>query len=168
MAEIINVFKELMPDVKLIGKRYSNEDRDSFGSFSSKWGEWFQNGYFEKLKQCEGIEKISDDYVGAMRCVDGRFEYWIGIFMSPNDEAPEDFEAINIDSSQLGVCYVYGNENNGDIYGMEVHNACMEKFKEQNWIVSENNWFVERYNCPRFTTPDEKGNVILDYCAYLG
>jgi len=27
--------------------------------------------------------------------------------------------------------------------------------------------FFELYNCPRFTTPDDKGNVILDYGFYL-
>ena len=27
----------------------------------------------------------------------------------------------------------------------------------------EDDWCFERYNCPRFTTPDEEGNVILDY-----
>ena len=28
-----------------------------------------------------------------------------------------------------------------------------------NW----GDWCFERYNCPRFTSPDEAGNVILDY-----
>ena len=28
-------------------------------------------------------------------------------------------------------------------------------------------WFFERYTCPRFTTPDEDGNVILDICQYV-
>lgn len=27
----------------------------------------------------------------------------------------------------------------------------------------EDDWCFERYNCPRFTMPDENGNVILDY-----
>ena len=28
-------------------------------------------------------------------------------------------------------------------------------------------WFFERYQCPRFTTPDEFGNVILDTCYFI-
>lgn len=28
-------------------------------------------------------------------------------------------------------------------------------------------WFFERYCCPRFTTPDEQGNIILDICHYI-
>ena len=27
----------------------------------------------------------------------------------------------------------------------------------------ENDWCFERYNCPRFTSPDNNGNIILDY-----
>jgi hypothetical protein len=43
----------------------------------------------------------------------------------------------------------------------------MAAFTEQGWNYSEKGWFFERYNSPRFTVPDEKGNVILDICAYL-
>ncbi|MGX6443548.1 hypothetical protein ACWM35_10045 [Neobacillus sp. K501] len=28
-------------------------------------------------------------------------------------------------------------------------------------------WFFERYGCPRFTTPDKDGNVILDICHFV-
>ena len=28
-------------------------------------------------------------------------------------------------------------------------------------------WCFERYVCPRFTDPDEQGNVILDMCYYV-
>lgn len=35
-----------------------------------------------------------------------------------------------------------------------------KKYKgSANW----GEWCFERYNCPGFTTPDEQGNVILDY-----
>jgi hypothetical protein len=27
----------------------------------------------------------------------------------------------------------------------------------------QNDWCFERYNCPRYTMPDNNGNVILDY-----
>ena len=39
----------------------------------------------------------------------------------------------------------------------------LEKLKAHNLKRKEDDWCFERYNCPRFTTPDEKGNVILDY-----
>ena len=36
-------------------------------------------------------------------------------------------------------------------------------WEEKGWLPS--GWYFERYNCPRYTSPDKKGNVILDYCA---
>ncbi|MDF2880797.1 MAG: AraC family transcriptional regulator [Clostridiaceae bacterium] len=43
----------------------------------------------------------------------------------------------------------------------------MSKITDAGWKAAENSCFFERYNCQRFTTPDEKGKVILDYCIYL-
>ena len=167
MAEIIKVFKEHMPELKLIGKRYGDKDRDRYGSYSEKWQEWFQRGYFNDLKQCGGIERISDDYVGMMRLSEDGVEYWIGVLMSPEDTAPEGFESVLVAEGDLGVCYVYGKENSGELFGMDVHNDCMKKFAEQGWKVKPSAWFVERYNCPRYTVADQAGTVILDYCAYI-
>ena len=28
-------------------------------------------------------------------------------------------------------------------------------------------WSFENCTCPRYTTPDEKGNIILDYCYFV-
>ncbi len=33
--------------------------------------------------------------------------------------------------------------------------------------ISEDAWYIERYNCPRLTTPDENQEVILDYILSL-
>lgn len=42
---------------------------------------------------------------------------------------------------------------------METHDLCLEELKVYNLIRKENDWCFERYNCPKFTTPDEYGNV---------
>ena len=42
MAEIIKVFRENIPTMRFIGKKY-----DNFGH----WGEWWQNGWFDLLEQ---------------------------------------------------------------------------------------------------------------------
>lgn len=166
MAQIINVLKESMPAVRLIGKKYTNADSVS-GGFGHKWGEWFSNGYFNALKQCEMVKGVSDDYVGAMRITPDGFEYWIGLFMSPASEAPEGFEYQDIPEGDIGVCYLYGNPDSGELYSMQAQKACWEKFKEKGWSLSRSAWCFERYNCPRYTQPDDKGKVILDVCVYL-
>lgn len=166
---IIKVYKEKMPCVKLIGKRYTNKDRDESGTFAGYWQQCFKEGWPEILRQCESLPGVSDDLVGAMRVVggDGDFEYWIGALFAPAAETPDGFESAEIPAGDLGVCWLYGNDKSGELYGMEASNMSMGAFAEQGWTFSEQGWFFERYNCPRFTTPDEKGNVILDICAYL-
>ncbi len=167
--EIVKVYKESVPKIRLVGKRYTNADRDGNGTFGGHWREWFQKGWFDILRQCERIPNVSDDYLGAMRMTgtDNGFEYWIGIFCAPGAEAPDGFESAEIAAGDLGVCWLYGNGESGELYGMEASDSSMAALKESGFAFSEKGWFLERYNCPRFTAPDEKGNVILDICAYL-
>lgn len=167
MVTILKTQRESYPQVKLIGKRYSDADRDASGTFAEKWAQWFQKGWFALLQSPCGLKGISEDYVGAMRCTEAGFEYWIGILMAPEDQVPQGFEAVEIPAGDLGVCYLYGRDGSPDLFGMEAHEACLAAWEAQGWKMSPEGWFLERYNCPRYTEPDEKGNVILDYCAYL-
>lgn len=160
MAKIVKTFTEHIPDVKLVGKRYTDADRDQYGSFGEKWGQWFGNGWFSQLERCGKPQ--DDSYLGAMRITENGFEYWIGMLLT-GAAVPDGFEAVDIPAGDLAVCYLYGREDDGELYRM--HDDCMAAWKEKGWTPKS--WFIERYNCPRFTTPDEQGNVILDYCAYL-
>lgn len=165
MPEIIKCFKEHLPALRLIGKRYSDSDRDSYGSFGGKWGEWFANGWFDQLESLGSLPENDNAYLGAMRCVNNSFEYWIGMFFPTGTEVPDGYSYVDIPEGDIATCYIYGREDNGEIYSM--HDACMNKVAEQGFELQKDPWFFERYNCPRFTTPDEHGNVILDYCAYI-
>ncbi len=161
--KITNVYEEKLPALKLIGKKYNNNDRNEYGSFGHLWGKWFSKGYFDILATLPPIKENGDSYLGAMRYSNGTLEYWIGIFTEVDSTIPEGFEYIDIDAMKYVTCYIYGNPDNGELYGMEVHNQCLEKIKLNNFTIDENGWCIERYNCPRFTTPDDLGNVILDY-----
>lgn len=169
--EVKKVYKEDLPKVKLIGKRYTNADRDASGTFGGHWQQCFREGWFDMLHACcTGLSAVSEDSMGAMRMTgegDDSFEYWIGAFYAPDSPVPEGFEATEIAAGTLGVCWLYGNEKSGELYSMEASNLSMGAIREKGWRYSEQGWFFERYNCPRFTAPDENGNVILDICAYL-
>lgn len=90
-------------------------------------------------------------------------EYWIGMFFSVEANIPDGFDYVDIESLEYAVFYLYDKEGSGDFYTMETHNMCLEELKTLGYKRKEDDWCFERYNCPRFTTPDEKGNVILDY-----
>lgn len=85
------------------------------------------------------------------------------MFFPENTQVPEGYEYVDISPLNYAVCYLYDKEGSQDFYTMDTHNNCLEELKRQKMIRKENDWCLERYNCPRFTTPDESGNVVLDY-----
>lgn len=171
---IVKVYKESLLNVRFIGKKYGNKDRDNYGGFGSKWGEFHQNGWFCIIEKNTKI--LSDKYEGGaylgLMCCKGDnfetdFEYWVGMFAEENSPVPDGFESVHIPAGDIATAWIYGREDNGEIYGGEPHNACMDKFAKQGWELQEAPYFFERYQCPRFTTNDGDGGVILDYCIYI-
>lgn len=165
MVQLIDLFKEFLPTVKFIGKRYLDRDRDQYGSFSQKWEEWFQKGYFQTLEK-QLTDHPYPEYLGLMRETKSGFEYWIGMYFPESQADISGFESVMVEKSDVAVGYLYGNPDNGELYGMDPHMMVINKITEMGWKPA-NTWFVERYNCPRFTEKDAQGNVILDYCVFL-
>jgi hypothetical protein len=165
-AEIVKVYREHLPSLRLIGKCYTDSDRVE-GGFGAKWGEWFKNGWFEEIEKLDVLPGNGNAYLGVMRCSNNCFEYWIGMFFLAGTPVPDGYDFVDITEGDIATCWIYGKEANGELYGLEPHNMCMDKIANQGWKLQDNPWLFERYNCPRFTTPDEKGNVILDYCVYI-
>lgn len=153
-VKILEVKRECFPAARLIGKKYEH---------GPNWGEWWQNDWFSVLEQKERLPMNGDAYIGAVHIVDGMPEYWIGMFFPVDTETPEGFDFVEMEALEYAVCYLYDKEGSGDFYSMETHNMCLEELKSLGLKRKEDDWCFERYNCPRFTTPDEAGNVILDY-----
>ena len=172
MAKIMNAYRQSVPAMRFIGKKYSDKDRID-GSFGAKWGEWFGNDWFRVIEKqidvdVKEIYEDGDAYIGLMRWKEGEpFEYWIGMFTPESTPVPEDFSYVDFPRSELGVCWVYGKES--DVYCNE--DKCAARLQEMGHkIISAENgafWFFERYGCPRFTTPDTEGNIILDICHFI-
>ncbi len=153
-VKILEVKRESFPAARLIGKKYEH---------GPNWGEWWQNDWFSGLEQKERLPMNGDAYIGAVHIVDGMPEYWIGMFFPVDTEAPEVFDYVDMEALEYAVCYLYDKEGSGEFYSMETHNMCLEELKSLGLKRKEDDWCFERYDCPRFTTPDEAGNVILDY-----
>ena len=166
MAEIIKVYKEKIPSIRFIGKKY-----DDFGH----WGDWFANGWFDVVENAmggvEAICKLWKDgggYIGLERRKENEpFEYWIGMFTPPDTKVPDGFLSLDFPETHLGICWIYGEE--GETHG--VTGNCAQKLEEEGIeIIPDETGMVcsfENCICPRFTTPDERGNVILDYCYFV-
>lgn len=165
MAEIVNVEKITFPALRLIGRRYTEADRKN-GFFSHKWGEWHEGNLFaplERLPLPEGDAFFDGSYIGALRMLDGSFEYWIGMFFPEDTPVPEGYESARLPEGNCAVFWIKGNEASGEIYGMSAERLCQAELDRRGWMRKDDGWHFERYNCPRFTAPDGEGNVILDY-----
>ena len=160
MPKIIKVQKKHMPSVRFIGKPYSHED--GINGYGHRWGEWFQHGWFDQLETLGKVEGIEDGYIGFIHCSN----YWIGMFVPLGTEVPDGFSHFDIPAGDVGVCWIHGNSDDGSIYNM--HTQCRDALRENGMSnFKEDAAFFERYVCPRFTDPDENGDVILDYAVYL-
>ncbi|MBQ8439098.1 MAG: hypothetical protein IJX19_00410 [Clostridia bacterium] len=166
MASIVKTFREEVPAMRFIGKKY-----EGFGPW---WGEWFANGWFDEIEKAMGgtdsILKIWENgggYVGLeRRAAEQPFEYWIGMFTPADTPVPEGFSCVDFPAMGLGTCWIYGSER-------EVHKtkACKQTIKDAGMTTwkDENGgkWSFENCVCPRYTTPDAEGNIIMDYCYFV-
>lgn len=185
MIEIKRIYRQTMPRMKLVGKCYAEEEKVN-GTFSHQWGEWFQNDWFSPLRMPDAAERLEgcdahigacgcgegepfedcDAYIGLCRCKEGEpFQYWIGVFLPVDFPVPEGYDSVTLEAGDIGVAWIYGKEP--DIYTC----CCLDALRKEGfeWTADKNGvkWCFERYVCPRFTVPDEKGNVILDMCFYV-
>ena len=149
---------ETCPATRLIGKKYEH---------GPNWGEWWANDWFSVLEKNKRLPMNGDAYIGAVHIVNGMPEYFIGMFFPLDTNVPDGFDFVDIEPLDYAVCYLYDKEGSDAFYAMETHNMCLEELKSLGLKRKEDDWCFERYNCPRFTTPDENGNVILDYAISI-
>ena len=150
-VELIEIRREEWPACLLIGKR------------GADWGQWWANGWFEPIEKHPALPENGDAYIGAVRVVNGAPERWIGMYFPLGTPVPEGYEAVEIPAKAYAVCYLRDREGSGEFYAMETHRRCLEALQAQGMTRAEDDWCFERNNCPRFTTPDAEGRVILDY-----
>ena len=178
-AEIIKVYTEEMPAVRFIGKKYLDADRVD-GGFGQQWGTWHENGWFNLLLQQfnpdeqEAVATLTAwfhegaAYLGLMRVKENEpFEYWIGMFLPAETTVPEGMNHLDFPAMQLGIGWIRGTMENIFFMCEPVYEQLVaEGFQP---VADKNGawWSFERYTCPRFTNPDEEGQIILDHGYFL-
>ena len=167
-AGIIKVYKQAIPAMRFIGKNY--------GSGHPDWGDAFGFDVFGKIERASGGEDKShtlyedaDAYLGLYyrNAETGGYDGWVGMFTFPDTEVPEGLGYIDFPEQSLGICWIYGKLD--EVYHLVsqcpdiIKSAGMEIRSDENGYLG----FFERDQCPRLTTPDEKGNITLDYCYFV-
>ena len=174
--EVKKVYKEHYPALRFIGKKYSNEDRVD-GGFDLQWEEWSKNNWFEVLEKLGPSENVDNGNVGLMLLNESTnsFTYMIGLFFPAETIAPEGFQYLDLPESDIGIGWVCGMEENGEVFGPLPHETVCEELLENGWgnlreDIGGNEGticFFERYNRPRYTVKDSEGRVTLDYGNYI-
>ena len=165
MAEIIKAFTEEVPAMRFIGKKYT-----SFGH----WGEMFANGWFDEIERAMGgtdaitsLWKNGGAYVGLeCRSETEPFLYYLGMFTPIGTPVPDGFDFVDFPAGALGVVWICGTEK--EVHRVKGRKAALQA--EGIEVKTDGNgviWSFENCICPRYTTPDADGNIILDYCYYL-
>jgi hypothetical protein len=161
--EITKVYRQEVPAMCYVGKKIHNWD----------FSVMFQPGGLDLIEKHidENFKKYYEDwnaYCVLHRNKEGEpFEVFYGMFLPDTTPLLEGFVKFDFPKSTLGVCWVYGNESfvNGKTLEAlrRLENEGYKIMPDKNNII----WSIERNGCPRFTTPDEKGNVINDVCYYI-
>lgn len=171
-VKITNMYCEHLPALRLIGKRYTHANLDADMKFGSKWNEWFQNGWFDLLGSIGCLTGYERTTIFGIHSAN-EMAYWIGMFFPEGTPVPEGFEYVDIPSGDVGMCWVHGYKENGELYTQNTHDLCLTKIQDAGYVVKMDfndvpcKWSFERYNNERFFTPDYDGKVIMDYGIYI-
>lgn len=160
MMKIVKTELEKYPRRKLICKRYTDADRNANGTFSDQWALWMEQHWFEKVG-------CADDCIGLIRCNGNGFEYDIGVFQAADAPDVAGFDSVLIEAGTAFVCYLYGHEETGELYGEDATNRCLSMLETAGFHAADKGWLFERYHDTRFLRPDKAGCVVLDFGVYL-
>jgi hypothetical protein len=109
MGKIRKVYRESLPVLRLIGKRYVDDDRGKDGGFSGQWDEWCRRGWFKPLEALGSLTENEDAYVSCMRYA-GEFEYWIGMFFPRDTSVPDGYSYVDIPAGDIGTRWIHGRD----------------------------------------------------------
>jgi hypothetical protein len=162
-AEIIKCQRVSHPPLRFIGKRYTQYPN---------WNDFWENNWFNEIEKAGKQAEINDgSYCVLIGVVNGAPEFYLGEFFSESTPVPAGFDYADLPALEAGLCFIKGQAS--DCYGMIFgHPDILAGELEKNGMKMPKGaprWVgFERDNCPRWTTPDENGNQILDYGVYLG
>lgn len=163
MAELIKFQVQRLPGVILVGKARTYGQQNSVkgeNGIPAFWGQCFENQVFDPLEQQQDFV-YDPSYVGAMLDFkDGGFSYVVGMLMKEGAQIPEGYFSRVLDAADIAVGWIKGGE--AEVCAA-AHSLTENAMRENGYASDRMPWCMEVYNCPRYTTPDENGDVVLDY-----
>lgn len=168
MAELIHFEFVNLPPCRVIGRELtlSMEEMAKANPVPAFWGKCFEENAFAPLEALgdalynDALVDAAGAYLDWMGDVepDGRFRCLVGMLAKPGAEPPEGYAFKDLPAGTLALGQIKGPEN--EIYSQS-ESLVMPLIKKAGKKPA--GYMMEVYVCPRFTTPDENGCVVLDY-----
>ena len=171
-VKVTNLYREHMPAIRFIGKRYTPADLNADGLLLDKWNEWFQNGWFNllgNLPALPGYEGVA--HTGYHNGAETAF--WIGMMFPQDTPVPEGFDAADLPAGDVAVCWLHGYRETGELFTPATRSLCLTRIREAGYAMKLDfdgepcKWTFERYHSRRFFLPDDEGRITMDYCVYV-
>lgn len=155
MSNIVKLYKESIPALAFVGRKYHDTDRQN-GGFGHLWDLWFQHNWFAPLRALiePSFRKAyieADALIGLMREHPNEpFEYWIGMFVPVDSSCPQGYEKQSLPNAAFGIGWVEGGWN--DVFCQEEHVYHRLKANGISPLRDEQGalYFFERYAESRF------------------
>lgn len=166
MSELVKFEVKRLPDLRVAGKELRHNMQALMkgdNPIPAFWGKCFSEGVFAPLEQQADVV-YDAAYIGFMTDWgrgDGDFSYIVGMLMKAGAEVPEGYCFRDIATTDAAVGWVKGSSV-ADVCA-RAHVQTEQALKENGRKCDTMTWCMELYNCPRFTTPDANGDIILDY-----
>lgn len=166
MGKLIKLEVVNLPTLYLVGKELKinmEEHMKGNNRIPAFWDTCFSDGTFSTLEQ-QADFIYNPAYVGVMMDWDkgdGYFTYICGILMKEGVTAPDGFAMHVLPPTDAAVSWIQGKDVS-DVCA-KAHEQTEQALKEAGYNCDGIQWCMELYNCPRFTTPNENGEIILDY-----
>lgn len=155
LPELWAVGKEIRPNIE--------EQMKGNNPLPAFWGQCFQEDAFKAL-ETQGESVYDPSYVGVMldwKKGDGHFTYVIGMLMKPGANVPDGYVCRTLPAGRAAVGWIQGKDA-ADVCG-PAHVMTEGALKAEGHSCDTMEWCMELYNCPRYTTPDANGDIVLDY-----
>lgn len=171
-VKITNIYREPMPALRFIGKRYTWADLNSDGLLMDRWNEWFQNGWINLLSSLPGLPGYEGTPHTGYHNSD-EMEFWIGMMFPKDTPVPEGFNFVDLPAGDMAVSWMRGYRETGELFRPEARNLCLTRLRESGYAMKLDfdgepcKWTFERYDNRRFFVPDDEGKITMDYCVYV-
>lgn len=161
MPKLVKLEVVELPSLLVVGKELHLPGNMDVNPIPEFWQQCFAHGTFAVLEALDEY-LVERDYVGWIGDWDGEYFYYIcGMLLKPGAPVPEGFVQRELPPTKVAVAWIQGPEEEVIPYA---HSITVQAAEQQGYSYDQGpNWSLELYNCPRYTEPNEQGEVILDY-----